>query len=116
MAYQPGDEFQVHFVWQLADGDFLRALFAARVLALDLSRDRYLLRLERFVAGSQEMPDGKPRPIERLEGPYWDMVKAIAGKRIHLAFEADDGRPIRLRLATLTGEHTFFSRLDDLPE
>jgi hypothetical protein len=28
----------------------------------------------------------------------------------------EDGRPLLLRLVTLTGEHTFFSRLDDLPD
>jgi hypothetical protein len=30
-----------------------------------------------------------------------------------IAFEADDGRAIYLRLATLTGEHNFFTRYED---
>jgi hypothetical protein len=41
------------------------------------------------------------------------MVGELIGKRVYLAFEVDDGRPIRLRLDTLTQEHSFFTRLDE---
>ncbi len=113
--HNAGDSFTVQLVWRLPDDDFIRALFEARVLALDAGLDRYLLRLERLVAGRQEMPDGRPRQMESLEGEYWQLVLGLVGKKIYLAYEVEDGRPLLLRLVTLTGEHTFFSRLDDMP-
>lgn len=107
-----GDNFAVQFVWQLPDGDFVRAIFRARVEALDLRLDRYLLRLEELEAGRQEQPNGETRPKEALSKEYWGMVGALIGKRVYLAYEVDDGRPIRLRLDTLTQEHSFFTRLN----
>jgi len=85
------------------------------VLAHDLSLDRYLLRLAELLSGRQETPQGEMRPKEELALPYWKMVTALIGKRVYLAFEVDDGRPILLRLDTLTQEHRFFTRLDDEP-
>lgn len=110
--HDAGDTFAVQFVWQLPDGDFIRAIFRARVEALDARLDRYLLRLEDLEAGRQEQPDGEARAMEGLSKAYWGMVGALIGKRVYLAYEVDDGRPIRLRLDTLTQEHSFFTRLD----
>lgn len=110
--YQAGDDFPVQFVWQLPDGDFLRAVYRAEVLALDSQLDRYLLKLVELQAGRQEDPTGKARPRDKLTLNYWAMASALAGKRVYLAYEVDDGRPIRLRLDTLTLEHSFFTRLD----
>ena len=114
--YQPGDAFPVHFVWELPDGDYVRAIFEAEVEKLDFRLDRYLLRLRDLKAGRQETPSGEMRPKEELSLNYWAMVRDLIGKRVHLAFEADDGRPIKLRLDTLTQEHRFFTRLDHLEE
>lgn len=114
--YEPGEAFPVHFVWELPDGDYVRAIFEAEVEELDFSLDRYLLRLRDLKAGRQETPSGEMRPKEELSRPYWAMVGALIGKRVHLAFEVDDGRPIKLRLDTLTQEHRFFTRLDHLEE
>jgi hypothetical protein len=111
--HQVGDIFTVQFVWQLPDGDFLRAIFEAEVLALDANLDRYLLRLQQLVAGRQETAEGLARPETELAADYWALVGRVVGKKIYLAYEADDGRPLRVRLATLTGEHTFFTRLED---
>jgi len=113
--YNPGESFPLHFVWQIPDGDYVRAVFRAEVLAHDLSLDRYLLRLAELLSGRQETPQGEMRPKEVLALPYWKMVTALIGKRVYLAFEVDDGRPILLRLDTLTQEHRFFTRLDDEP-
>ena len=112
-TYQPGQSFSIQLVWQVPEGDFLRAILEVEVLALDPMLDRYLLRLQRLVAGRQETPEGIARPEAELSKEYWALVGRIIGKKIHLAYEADDGRPLRLRFATLTGEHTLFSRLDD---
>lgn len=109
--YQVGQSFEVHFVWRLPDGDYLRAVFQAAVLAWDLSLDRYLLRLDSLTAGRQDDPAGQPRPIETINQHYWEYVAQLVGRRVYLAFEVDDGRPILLRLVTLTGEHPFFTRL-----
>ncbi len=114
--YQPGESFPVHFVWELPDGDYVRAIFEAEVEELDFRLDRYLLRLRELKAGRQESPTGDARPKEELARNYWAMVGALVGKRVHLAFEVDDGRPIKLRLDTLTQEHRFFTRLDHLEE
>lgn len=111
--HKPGETFDIQFVWQLPDGDFVRAIFVAEVLKLDFSLDRYLLRLKELKAGRQENPSGEMRPRDELSRDYWAMVGALIGKRVYLAFEADDGRPLRLRLDTLTQEHSFFTRLDE---
>jgi hypothetical protein len=110
--YEPGATFPLQFVWQLPDGDFIRAIFDAEVLALDESLDRYLLRLTALKAGRQESATGEMRPREALSRDYWAMAGRLVGKRVYLAYEVDDGRPIRLRLDTLTLEHSFFTRLD----
>lgn len=112
-TYQPGQRFTIQLVWQVPEGDFLRGIFEVAVLGLDPRLERYLLRLERLVAGRQEGPDGTARSEAEVSKEYWALVGRIIGKKIYLAYEADDGRPLRLRFATLTGEHTLFSRLDD---
>ncbi|MDT8305891.1 MAG: hypothetical protein RRC07_08150 [Anaerolineae bacterium] len=114
--YSPGELFPLHFVWQLPSGDFLRAVFQAEVIAHDLDLDRYLLRLAELLAGRQETPQGEMRPKEEMDLPFWKMVTELIGKRVYLAFEVDDGRPIRLRLDTLTQEHRFFRMLDGEPD
>ena len=106
-----GDTFPIQFVWQLPDGDFLRAVFTAHVEALDESLDRYLLRLGRLLAGRQETPSGEMRPQAEFSQVYWAHVGQLIGRRVYLAYEVEDGRSIRLRLDTLTGEHRFFYRL-----
>lgn len=114
--YNPGESFPVHFVWQLPDGDFIRAVFRAEVLGHDESLDRYLLRLAELLVGRQETAQGEMRPKEEMALPYWKMVTQLVGKRVYLAYEVDDGKPIRLRVDTLTQEHRFFRMLDDLPD
>lgn len=110
---QPGESFHIQFVWELPDGDYVRAVFRAEVEKLDFSLDRYLLRLAELKAGRQETPAGEMRPKGALSARYWRMVGDLVGKRVYLAFEVDDGRPIKLRLDTLTQEHSFFTRLDN---
>ncbi|MDX1665567.1 MAG: hypothetical protein R3272_17395 [Candidatus Promineifilaceae bacterium] len=111
-GYEVGEAFPVQFVWELPDGDYVRAVFEAEVLALDFSLDRYLLRLRELKAGRQETPAGEMQPVESFARDYWALVGQLIGKRIYLAFEADDARPLKLRLETLTQEHSFFTRLD----
>jgi hypothetical protein len=41
------------------------------------------------------------------------LVDKLVGRRLSLAFEADDAHAIHLRLETLTGEHNFFYRFPD---
>lgn len=113
--YQVGENFQVQFVWRIPNGDFLRAIFRAEVLLLDDISDKYVVRLEEFVSGRQEAPDGSMRSLEDVDRDYWALVNQLEDRKISLAFEADDGRPLWLRLETLTGEHNFFRRLNELP-
>lgn len=111
-SHDTGDSFPVQFVWQLPQGDFIRAIFHAEVLELDSQLDRYLLELAALEAGRQEDSRGNARPRDDFSDEYWRMVGALIGKRVYLAYEVEDGRPIRLRLDTLTQEHSFFTRLD----
>ena len=113
--YEVGQTFNVQFVWQIPSGDFLRALFRAAVLTLDPVSGKYVVLLEEFLAGRQEDAGGRMRPLEDVTREYWAKVAGLAGRRISLAYEADDGRPLWLRLETLTGEHNFFSRLNEIP-
>ncbi len=100
----------MQFVWKLPDGDFIRAVFRAVVLDTIPAADKYLVRLEELLAGRQETKDGNMRPKEEMTLPYWVMVREIIGNQVSLAYESADGRPLHMRLSTLTGEHDFFSR------
>jgi hypothetical protein len=107
-----GQSFQVQFVWQIPDGDYIRAVFTAEILNRDNTSDKYLLRLTEFLAGRQETAEGQMRPVEEVTREYWSLVDKLAGQMVVLAYESADGRPLHLRLATLTGEHNFFHRFN----
>jgi len=113
--YLDGDNFSVHFVWRIPNGDFIRAIFKVEVLLQDELSEKYVVQLNEFIAGRQETSDGEMRPLESVARDYWQLVSNLTGHRISLAFEVDDGRPLWLRLETLTGEHDFFRRLDEYP-
>jgi hypothetical protein len=113
-VYEIGESFRVQFVWQIPDGDYLRAVFSAEVLGHEPGSDKYLLRLTEFVAGRQETAVGEMRPAAESSKEYWALVGALVGRKVLLAYEAADGRSLPLRLATLTGEHNFFSRFEDV--
>ncbi len=113
--YDLGKPFSVQFVWRIPNRDFLRALFVAEVIHQDLVSEKYVVRLNEFLAGRQEDNEGNMRSAEELARDYWYLVDKLTGRKISLAFEVDDGRPLWLRLETLTGEHNFFTRLNELP-
>lgn len=109
----PGESFAVQFAWRLPDGGYIRAVFRADVLDLVPSADKYIVRLSELLAGREETADGEALPVEATSRDYWAMVGALVGRRITVAYEADDGRALYLRLETLTGEHNFFTRYED---
>lgn len=111
--YQPGQAFNLQFAWRLPEGDYLRAVFEAEVIDLVPSADKYVIRLRRLLAGREDAADGTVKPLTALEGEYWDLVRGLTSHTLTIAYEADDGRPLYLRLATLTGEHNFFTRYED---
>ncbi len=111
--HQPGQSFSLQFAWRLPEGEYLRAIFQADVLDLVPGADKYIIRLARFLAGREDDAEGQVKPLDELAGKYWDLVRGLAGRTITIAYEADDGRPLYLRLATLTGEHNFFTRYED---
>lgn len=112
--FLPGASFPVQFAWHLPDGDYIRAVFQADVLDLVPKADKYIVRLNKLVAGRQENENGSLRSKEAFAVEYWAMVDNLVGKKITIAYEADDGRAIHMRLATLTGEHNFFTRYEDV--
>jgi len=111
--YEVGDSFPLQFAWQLPDGDYIRAVFKAEVLDLVPEADKYVVRLNKLVAGRQENEDGELKPQETFSSEYWSIVEGLVGRKITIAYESDDSRAIHLRLATLTGEHNFFTRFED---
>ncbi len=111
--YEVGDSFPLQFAWRLPEGDYIRAVFQAEVLDLVPEADKYLARLNRLVAGRQENEDGELKPQETFSSEYWPLVESLVGRKITIAYEADDSRAIHMRLATLTGEHNFFTRYED---
>lgn len=114
--FQIGDSFPVQFAWKLPEGDYIRAVFEAEVLDLVPAADKYVVRLNRLVAGRQETELGERMETASFSREYWPMVGQIVGKTITLAYEADDSRALHLRLATLTGEHSFFTRFESAEE
>lgn len=113
--YDIGDHFPVQFVWRLPNENYLRAVFDAEVLEHVDRADKYLLRLHKLVAGRQEDAEGELIPLEEYSKEYWALVGKLQGHRVSIAYEVDDGRALHLRLATLTGEHDFFTRWQRIP-
>lgn len=111
--YKIGEEFAVQFAWKLPNLDYVRAVFQAEVLDLVPEADKYMVRLKALVGGRQEDNDGAMRPQEAFTKDYWELVGRLVGRRIAIAYEADDTHAIYMRLATLTGEHDFFYRYPD---
>lgn len=111
--YEVGDSFPLQFAWRLPEGDYIRAVFQAEVMDLVPEADKYVVRLKKLVAGRQENEDGELKPQETFSSEYWALVDGLVGRKITIAYEADDSRAIHMRLATLTGEHNFFSRYED---
>jgi len=112
--YQIGEGFPLQFAWHLPEGDYIRAVFRAHILDTVPEADKYIVRLVKLEAGRQEDENGKLRPQEQFSREYWSMVGDLVGRKITIAYEADDGRALHMRLATLTGEHNFFSRYEDI--
>jgi hypothetical protein len=112
---QIGESFPLQFAWRLPDGEILRAVFRADVLDIIPAADKFMVRLTELLAGTQEAPDGTPRDREQFNKLYWARVVALVGNRVTVAFETADGRPVQMRLTTLTGEHDFFWRYNTPP-
>lgn len=111
--YKVGETFRIHFVWKLPNKHYIRALFDVKILDIDLSADRYLILLDSLVAKREEDSVGDGLAEKEHTEKYWEMVYRLTGRRAHVAFEADDGRPLFLRLPTLTLEHKFFTRYSE---
>jgi hypothetical protein len=111
--YAIGQTFPVQFAWRLPGSEYLRAVFLAEVLDQVPAADKYIVRLNRLLAGREETADGNPKPETALSQEYWRLVGKLIGRKITIAYEADDGRALYLRLETLTGEHNFFTRYEN---
>jgi hypothetical protein len=100
---QPGDIFPVYMGWTLPDGHRLQVTFEAQVEALELDKNRMHCLLLRIQAADGSQPESKVDPY------YFDRVMGLVGKRALIPLDALQGIVLPLRLATLTGEHPFFS-------
>ncbi len=73
--YKIGETFNVQFIWRIPSKDFLRALFVVEVLHQDFVSDKYVVRLNEFLAGRQEDKEGTMRSLEEVARDYWYLVK-----------------------------------------
>jgi hypothetical protein len=112
--YKIGESFTLQFAWKLPQGDYLRAVFDAEVLDTVTAADKYIVRLNKLIAGRQESKDGDMRDKEALSQKYWAMVGQLIGNKVTVAYEVDNGHALHMRLATLTGEHNFFTRYEKM--
>jgi hypothetical protein len=110
--YKISETFPIQFAWRLPNDDYLRAVFQAVVLDHVPQADKYIVRLTELIAGRQEDSDGNLRPHEDYAREYWRLAADLVGRKITIAYEADDGHALYMRLATLTGEHNFFTRYE----
>lgn len=111
--FNPGEHFPVQFAWRLPNGEYIRAVFEAEIFDLVQSADKYIVRLNRLLAGREETAEGQAKPESALTYDYWRLVGKLIGRKITIAYEADDSRALYLRLETLTGEHNYFTRYED---
>ena len=111
--YAIGETFAAQFAWRLPDGGYLRAVFQAEVVGVVDRADKYVVRLNELIAGRQDNAEGDVLPKTQLDEQYWALVGRLIGRRLSLAYEADSGNPLYMRLETLTGEHNFFFRFPD---
>lgn len=110
MSLAIGDSYDIQFVWRLPDNDLIRAVFRATVVEDQQFEGRYLVGLSTFVAGRQEAPDGTVRAREQMAVALWQRIFSFVGRKVQVAYESAENRPLYLRYATLTGEHNFFDR------
>ena len=110
-----GDTFKVHFVWKLPDEDYARALFEAKIIEIQPREDRYLVILDNLLGARQEAADGTTRTREQMRTPTWARIMSFIGRKVQLAYESADGRPLYMRYTTLTGANKFFDRFVEKP-
>lgn len=108
--YAINETFAVQFAWHLPDGDYIRAVFEAKVLDLVEPAEKYVVQLTRLLAGRQEDENGRLRDTADFSQTYWSLVGHLIGRKITVAYEVDDTRAVHMRLETLTGEHNYFYR------
>jgi hypothetical protein len=98
-----GDVIPVHMAWTLPDGHRLRVTFEAQVEAVELGRNRLCVQLLKIQTASGSQPESEVEPY------YLERVMGLIGKRAQAPLDALHGIVLPLRLATLMGEHSYFS-------
>ena len=101
---------RLQFVWKLPDRSYLRTIFDARITGLDTVQERYIVHLKALIASKEEDESGVLKPLDQWSLSYWDLVQNLINKYAAVAYEAADGRPLLLRISTLTLEHSFFTK------
>jgi hypothetical protein len=100
---QAGDTYPIHIGWQLPDATRLEVTFRVQVEGVELDKNRIRCRLLQIQAASGNRPESEVDPR------YFEHLMRLIGKQAALPLDALQGVVLPLRLATLTGEHTFFS-------
>jgi len=98
-----GDVIPVRVAWTLPDGHRLHVTFEAQVEALELDRNRLRIQLLKIEAASGSQPESEVEPR------YLERVMGLIGKRAQVPLDTLHGTVLPLRLATLMGDHPYFS-------
>lgn len=100
---QLGDVILVNMAWTLPDGHRLTVTFESQVEAVELDRNRLRVQLRKIQAAGGSQPESEVEPY------FLERVMALIGKRAQVPLDTLQGIVLPLRLATLTGEHPYFS-------
>ena len=100
---QLGDVILVKMAWTLPDGHRLSVTFESQVEDLELEKNRLRVQLLKIRAA------GGSQPESEVESYYLERVMGLVGKRAKVPLDTLVGIVLPLRLATLTGEHPYFS-------
>jgi hypothetical protein len=100
---QLGDVVLVNMAWALPDGHRLRVTFESQVEAVELDGNRLRIRVLKIQAAGGSQPESEVEPY------FLERVMALIGKHAQVPLDTLQGIVLPLRLATLTGEHPYFS-------
>jgi hypothetical protein len=100
---QLGDVILVNMAWTLPDGHRLRVTFESQVEAVEWDKNRLCIQLLKIQEARGSQPESEVEPY------FLERVMGLIGKRAQVPIDTLRGIVLPLRLATLTGEHPYFS-------
>lgn len=98
------EQFPVSMGWRLPDDRRIKATFHARVVAFEVERDRWLVRLE-------QLTEATP-PLAEIPPETRTLIEQLAGQWIYVPDDARNGITLPLKYETLTRRIRYFYASD----